>query len=625
MQANDRMVLSAKVFRLQKKWDNICQRLHFAPFLAKPDTYSIYSQVPTIMGFQVVQDGKDNVSSHHANASSTVSGCKPVELSILTDVELTATAEASAQVSVIPKPMNVIFQEKAESDEQCGLKSPHKSWSSSNIAEGLTSPASVTSVTTDKRLRNNLSTSRVIEKSSNQSHRDLMQESSGCFPEIRDVLTASTKNNASSTSSCPSSDLYGQYDLKDYKYLYTSLFSKIGRQEDAMGVISQTLARCKSRNGKRQGASRGDMWFNFLGSDGICQKKTAVALAEILYGGTESFICVDLSFKDGINYANSMIGWQDKNNCDMKYRGKTMVDYIADQLRKKPLSVVFLENIDRSDPQVQSSLLFALKSGRLLDSHGREVSTGNAVFVTTSRSIEGKKIAASTKETFSYSEENVAATKGRPIQMLIGFDLGDNVISQNTRVLNNTRKDDSVPVFLNKRKLVGNDGIIRQHKTAEVVKRPYTATKVSLDLNLPAEESEMADVVNYDGEPLSANSKAWLDDFLSLGDETVIFKPFDFNALAEEKLKVITQCFHNIVGSEGSLEIDSQVVEQILATVYLSDSSKVDDWIHQVLGQAFVEARKRYNLNSRSVVKVVPCEVEELAQGVFLPARIIMN
>lgn len=623
--ANDSMVLSAKVVRLQKKWDNICQRLHFAPFLAKPDTYRVYPQVPTIMGFQVVQDEKDNISSHHANASSTVTGCKIVESSRLTDAELNATAEASAQVIVIPKPVNMRFRESADSDEQCALRTPLKSWSSSNVVEGLTSPTSVTSVTTDIGLRNNFSTSRVIEKSSNQSHKDLMQDFSGCLPENSDVLTASTKNNTSTTSSFPSSDLCGQYDQKDYKYLYTSLFSKIGRQEDAMAVISQTLARYKSGNGKRQGASRGDIWFNFLGSDGICQKKAAIALAEILYGGTESFICVDLSFKDGINHVNSMIGWQDKNNCDMKSRGKTMVDYIADQLRRKPLSVVFLENIDESDPQVQSSLLYALKSGRLLDSHGREVSTSNAVFVTTSRSMEGKKSASSTEETFSYSEENVVATKARPIQILIGFDLGDNVISQNTRVLNKTRKNDSIPVFLNKRKLVGNDGNIRQYKATEVVKRPHTATKISLDLNLPAEESEMTDVENFDREPLSENFKAWLDNFLTLGDETVIFKPFDFNALAEEKLKVITQCFHNIVGSEGSLEVDSQVVEQILATVYLSDSSKVDDWINQVLSQAFVEARKRYNLNSRSVVKVIPCEVQEQAQGALLPARIIMN
>lgn len=619
--ANDSMVLSAKVVRLQKKWDNICQRLHFAPFLAKPDTYRVYSQVPTIMGFQVVQDGKDNVSSHHANASSIVTGCKVVESSRLTDAELNAAAEASAQVIVNPKPMNVRFRESADSDEQCALRTPLKSWSSSNVVEGLTSPTSVTSVTTDMGLRNNF-TSRLIEKSPNQSQKDLMQDFSGCLPENSDVLAASTKNNASITSSFPSSDLCEQYDQKDYKYLYTSLFSKIGRQEDAMAVISQTLARCKSGNGKRKGASRGDMWFNFLGSDGICQEKTAIALAEILYGGTESFICVDLSFKDGVNHVNSLIGWQDKNNCDVKFRGKTMVDYIADQLRRKPLSVVFLENIDRSDPQVQSSLLYALKSGRLVDSHGREVSTSNAVFVTTSRSIEAKKIASSTEETFSYSEENVVATKGRPIQILIGFDLGDNVISQNTRVLNKTRKNDSIPVFLNKRKLVGN---IRQHRATEVVKRPHTATKISLDLNLPAEESEMTDVEDFDREPLSENVKSWLDEFLTLGDETVIFKPFDFNALAEEKLKVITQCFHNIVGSEGSLEVDSQVVEQILATVYLSDSSKVDDWINQVLGQAFVEARKRYNLNSRSVVKVIPCEVQEEAQGALLPARIIMN
>lgn len=624
VQANDNMVLSAKVVRLQKKWDNICQRLHFAPFLAKPDTYRLYSQVPTIMGFQVVQDGKDNVSSHHANASSTVTRCKPVESCRLTDAELNATAEASAQVIVIPKPVNVGFRETAESDEQCAVRTPLKSWSSSNVVEGLTSPTSVTSVTTDIGLRNNSSTRRVIEKSPNQSHKDLMQDFYG-LPENCNMLAGSTKNNASTTSSCPSSDLYGQYDQKDYKYLYTSLFSKIGRQEDAMAVISQTLARCKSGNGKRQGACRGDMWFNFLGSDRICQKKTAIALAEILYGGTQSFICVDLSFKDGIKYVNSMNGWQDKNNCDVKFRGKTMVDYIADQLRRKPLSVILLENIDRSDPQVQSSLLYALKSGRLLDSHGREVSTSNAVFVATSQSMEGKKIASSTEETFSYSEENVVATKGRPIQILIGFDLGDNVISQSTRVLNKTRKEDSIPVFLNKRKLVGNDGNIRQHKAVEVVKRPHTATKISLDLNLPAEESEMTDVENSDREPFSENFKAWLNDFLTLGDETVIFKPFDFNALAEEKLKVITQCFHNIAGTEGSLEVDSQVIEQILASVYLSDSSKVDDWINQVLGQAFVEARKRYNLNSRSVVKVIPCEVQEQTQDALLPARIIIN
>lgn len=562
---DDGMVLSAKVARLQKKWDNICHHLHYTQHLPKANSYQVSSQVPAVVGFQLVQGKNPNLADHscnNTNESSIESGCKNIISSTSMDLQQNSPPKPSTPPAVISKPANVNLFSKL-----CGENSKTED-------DGRTSPTLATSVTTDLGLG---------------------------IPSAKSL-----------SSSFP--DFHGPFDQNDFKMLYTSLDNRIGRQEEAVTAICQTIVRSRTRNEKCHGVSRADIWFNFLGPDTLSKKKIAVSLAEILFGSRESFICVNLGFEDG------MI--QEIKDYETKFRGKTIVDYIAEELNKKPLSVVYLENIENADLQAQKSLSQAVRTGRFSDSHGREVSICNTIFVTTSRYTEVNKIQSSSNKTDNYFEENVLRAKGGPIQMSIGFDLGDTSISHNLRVLDITRKGScSSPTLMNKRKLIGSNEAFEQSQTLEIAKRAHKASNTYMDLNLPAEESEICE---GDYGNLDSDSNSWLKDFFEQVDETVIFKPFDYDTKAEKIQVEINGYFRKIVGSEGLLEIDSKVMDQLLAAVYLLEKNRVSQWVEQILGRAFVEAKKRYNLSTGSVVQLVNCE-EDKARGELLPDRIMMN
>ncbi|KAI3799958.1 hypothetical protein L1987_35264 [Smallanthus sonchifolius] len=394
-----------------------------------------------------------------------------------------------------------------------------------------------------------------------------------------DTISKSNSRNLSGSTASGNSvttDLgLGQFDQKDSKLVYNLLLTRVGRQEEILGVVSQTIARCRASPGSK----RAGIWFGFVGPDRAAKKKTAVALAEVLLGGRENMICIDLSCQDFMN------------GCDLNLRGKNIIDFIADELIKKPLSVVFLENAEMADTLTQQHLSRAASTGRFSNSHGREVSISNAIFVLTSKlfgahDLEGAEV--------DYKEENILKAKCGPIRLLTGFDLDDMKPSWNKVVRVTRHQRTGSPVCKNKRKHY-------------------------LDLNLPAEDSG----VDYNSTP--ENPTSWLEDVLEHVDEKVIFKPFDFDSLAEKILKRIRDCFENNVGLDCSLEIDYKVMEQILKASYFFETVKTD-WIEQVVGEAFTEAQRKYGLSCQSVLKLIMAELpEEQFFGVLLPERIIMS
>ncbi|KAK3228975.1 hypothetical protein Dsin_000856 [Dipteronia sinensis] len=497
--------------------------------------------------------------------------------------------------------------------ESGGLRSAC-SLSNSSVGDGSqASPTSVTSVTTDLGLGlSSAPTSSDLKKRIDEDHAELSPEVSGCFSANVDIVNEHLPAQSSS-SSCP--DLHRHFDLSNFKMLFSALSERVGGQDEAIGMISQTIATRRKGNENRHGASaRADIWFNFVGPDKPGKRKIAIALAEILHGSKENLICADISSQDGMINAYPIFSHQDASGYSMEFRGKTVVDYVAGELSKKPLSIVFLENVDKADVQVRSSLSKAIKTGKFSDSHGREVSISNAIFVTTS-SMKGSKMISSG----TYSEESILRAKSRPIQIQIEPALGNSTSS-----LIMMRKDLS-PILVNKRKLIGRNEYPEQHDVSEMVKRAHKSPTRNLDLNLPAEGEEVKDTDdgNSDNDS-SESSKSWLQDFYDHMVETVVFKQFDFDALAKKISKDINGIFHKFVSSECLLEIESKVMEQLLAAAYLSNWNRVvEDWLENVLSREFIEVRKRYNLTSHSIVKLITCldnfPGEPTPVGVCLP------
>lgn len=619
---DDTVLLSAEIAGLQRKWDDICQRLNHNQEESKANSYQLDSRVPSVVGFQDRKENTSVDSSNHTDASLTGALHKNVDSR---DEENFTTSKASN--------VNFLLKFDATSSkerEKYRLESPFNA-SSSSVGDGLTSPSSVTSITLDLNLEFNTGCqSSELEKCIDRNRVDFIQDFSFCSSTNPEVARGSDSSNQVKSSSCSQpDDIDEQFDQKDFKTLYATLVERIGWQEAAVKKISQTLARFRTINERQSRGNRGDKWFYILGPDRLGKMKLAAALAEILQGSRESLIHVDLGFQEEMNYSNVILDHQVWNSHDVRYRGKNVVDYIAEKLNKKPLSVLFLESIEKADLLVQNSLLQALKTGRFPDSHGREISISNAIFVATSKSADGEQILYS--EPADYCEEDILAAKPWPIRMMIGFDLCDDFMSASSDISDTERKGNACEIILNKRKLIPNRETTELCSNLEMAKRAHRTSDVELDLNFPAEESEICDTTspgNSESDSICDNSRTWLEHFSRQVDATVVFQPFDFDAVAHKLVQAISTCFEKVVPSECSVEIDSRVMMQMIAAACSTNTKKVENWVHSILGRGFEEAQQKYCLTARSTMKLVACEGTILKGETpieFLPSRIILN
>ncbi|XP_059663846.1 protein SMAX1-LIKE 7-like, partial [Cornus florida] len=621
---DDGTVLSAKLKGLQRKWNDICQRLHCTrPF--EPAISQVRSQVTGVQGFQVVVDGKENSSKESPlNESGSKFSFMPMDLRKIFPPKpnITGSGVSDAEKANLQRKLPL----EVSKSQQLELEShwpPSYHLHSLNLPD-RTSPSSVTSVATELGLGTlYASAAEKPRKNRIQDHKDSPQYLASVSAEFDGV--SENALNRTQSSSCSGTGLGGLLDPKDFKSLWRGLAEKAGWQDEAIYTISQTVSRCRTGHGRRHGSNqKGDIWLSFVGPDKVGKRKIATALAEMIFGNRESLVAVDLSSEDGISHSNSIFDRQDLSSHGVKFRGKTVVDYIAEEMSKKPQSVVLLENVDKADFLVQTSLSQAIRTGKFPDSRGREMGVYNMIFVTTSKIKKVKQNMLSRSVQVKFSEERILEAKGWQMQILIGCGGGNANKADGTNVLVMPSKGASNPVSASKRKLF-DASCTKQDNILQIPKRAHKAS--CLDLNLPVEEMEGEnDYENYNSDSASENSEYWLEDFFEQLDENVIFKPFDFDALAAEVLKEISRSLQKTVGSEAFLEIDEEVLVQMLAAAWLSDRKRsVEDWIDRVLSTSFVEARQRCHLTGHSLLKLVTCEgrlMEQQAPGVCLPARI---
>lgn len=602
---DDKLLLNAKIMGLQKKWDGICFQQHQLNQTSSKGYTRLFSHpTPRVLGFQVAEDGKERASENGSNYSNESSndrqGNKNVPSSLSTDLRHSSSLNGLNSVDKLPKgSMNPSLLSKPDektlsesNGEQDGLRSHHFDSLSA-------SPTSITSVTTDLGLG--------INKSSNSRESE----------KYVDTFTGSISKCSSQSSPFFYRENQIHPDVKDPKLLYKALVEIVGRQEEAIGAIVEAMTRCQT---KTNGVSQRNTWINLRGPDRFGKRKIGLALAEMLYRSKESLIYVDLSFQDEISHADSLFNSQVTNKYESTMRG-TVLDYLVEKLSKRP-SLILLENIDMADLVVQNSLFEAVKAGRLTDMCGREVKISNCVFMGSTRLLEGGQSMSDFEESAEYTEEDVLMAKGNPIQILIRFDLNDDPMSQDSCQSNVTRKGSSSDVFLmNKRKLEGR---------SRTTKRAHKPSKSYLDLNLlPVEGSDQVCNTLFPESDSDSSSdhnsrSSWLEEFEAQIDQAVVFKAFDFETLAEKLVKDVTKCLYNIVGSECSIEIEPNVVQQLLAAVCLYGNKKVEDWIRDVASRGFAEAMGSYSIDARSIVKLVSCDVSGSEQG-LLPDRIMMK
>ncbi|KAK1311652.1 hypothetical protein QJS10_CPA07g01108 [Acorus calamus] len=614
----DAAILNAKVLSLQKKWNDICLHFHRSPTLVA-GAYQVGVEVsPHIVCLPFFMD-KGRICdqmNRNGNTSPNQNGRGIVYSS-------TVDLQRNSSDRDLSFPVELSKNEQI----QTNVKSHSPPLSAASMPDDHASQCSLASVSTDLVLGNVPASCLKAEQKLNVACGNISMALNQSFCTaaysksvvVNTHLPTSAHMNLNGTGApvyqqVPGyADMFGKFDPSDFKELCRSLMGKVGRQDEAVCTISQTVVRCRTGKERCLGASmRGVIWFGFLGPDRVGKRRIATALAELIFGSKYNFICVDLNLQEGLAPPNKIFGCQGMNGYDVKFRGKTIVDYIASEISRQPLSVVFLENVDKADLLVQNSLYQAIKTGKISDSYGREVSINNAMFITAAREIKSKASLTRT-ECVNFSEERILEAEEWQMQILVGSSSETRCSSANVII---TSKTDFIngqgsisSSFSNKRKL--------NSASLDMFKRAHVSANICLDLNLPVEELEVndADFSNDD-------NGFWLKEFFDLVDETVIFSPFDFDAIANKILMQISELFQSDFGSQALLEIDSKVMDHILAATWLSDDTEAPDkWVKQVLGSSFSDARQRYDISTNTVMKLVHSEdtfMEEQAMGIHV-------
>jgi ATP-dependent Clp protease ATP-binding subunit ClpB len=157
--------------------------------------------------------------------------------------------------------------------------------------------------------------------------------------------------------------------------LESELHKRVVGQDEAIGAVSDAIRR--SRAGL-QDTKRPIGSFIFLGTTGVGKTELAKALAEFLFNNENNMVRIDMSEYQERHTVSRLIG------APPGYVGYEESGQLTEAVRRKPYSVVLLDEIEKAHPDVFNILLQVLDDGRLTDNKGRTVDFKNTIVIMTS-------------------------------------------------------------------------------------------------------------------------------------------------------------------------------------------------------------------------------------------------
>lgn len=153
------------------------------------------------------------------------------------------------------------------------------------------------------------------------------------------------------------------------------LHQRVIGQDEAVKAVSQSIRRARAglKDPKRPMGS-----FIFLGPTGVGKTELARALAESLFGDENAVIRIDMSEYMEKHSTARLVG------APPGYVGYEEGGQLSEKVRRKPYSVVLLDEMEKAHPEVFNILLQVLEDGRLTDSKGRVVDFRNTLMILTS-------------------------------------------------------------------------------------------------------------------------------------------------------------------------------------------------------------------------------------------------
>jgi len=154
-----------------------------------------------------------------------------------------------------------------------------------------------------------------------------------------------------------------------------SLHSRVIGQDEAVTAVSDAIRR------SRAGLSDPDRpigSFLFMGPTGVGKTELCKALAEFMFDTEDAMVRIDMSEFMEKHSVSRLVG------APPGYVGYEEGGYLTEAVRRRPYSVILLDEVEKAHPDVFNILLQVLDDGRLTDGHGRTVDFRNTVIVMTS-------------------------------------------------------------------------------------------------------------------------------------------------------------------------------------------------------------------------------------------------
>jgi len=157
--------------------------------------------------------------------------------------------------------------------------------------------------------------------------------------------------------------------------LEDNLKTRIVGQSKAIEALSKAIRRARAglKNPNRPIGT-----FIFVGPTGVGKTELTKALAEILYGSDDLLVRLDMSEYMEKHTVSKMIG------SPPGYVGFDEGGQLTDIVRRKPFSIILLDEIEKAHPDVYNMLLQIMEDGHLTDSKGRKVNFKNTILIMTS-------------------------------------------------------------------------------------------------------------------------------------------------------------------------------------------------------------------------------------------------
>src|SRR5439155_5118857 len=164
-------------------------------------------------------------------------------------------------------------------------------------------------------------------------------------------------------------------EIKTVLALKEKLAERIIGQDHALETIAQ---RIRTSRANLSDPKRPIGVFLLVGPSGVGKTETALALADLLYGGDRNMVVINMSeFKEEYK-VSQLIG------SPRGYEGSSEGGVLTEAVRRRPYSVVLLDEVEKSHPSVQEIFYQVFDKGMLSDSRGIEVNFKNTIILLTS-------------------------------------------------------------------------------------------------------------------------------------------------------------------------------------------------------------------------------------------------